>query len=103
MSSWAETWWETPFKIDSEWLEQFFSDIKDGQTLINHLEILQTSSLIICSLQHLPVSEIVETPGHTHLFFAPAHLVIEIGGLCNASVARLLVSLIQYSLRLQAR
>ena len=93
-----------PGKKVSKWLEQFFSDIKDGQTLINHLEILQTTSFfIICSLQHLPLSEIVETPGYTHLFFAPAHLVIEIGGLCNASVARFLVSLIQYSLRLQVR
>ena len=36
-------------------------------------------------------------------FFAVAHLVNEIGGLCNASVADLLVSLIQHSLRLQAR
>ena len=59
--------------------------------------------MIICSLQCCPLSEIVAIPGHTHLFFAKAHLVNEIGGLCNASVARLLVSLIQHSLRLQAR
>ena len=42
-------------------------------------------------------------PGHTDFFFAEDHLVNEIGGLCNASVARLLVSLIQHSLRLQDR
>ena len=84
MSSWAETWWETPDKIDSEWLKQFFSDIKDGQTLISHLEILQTTSFfIICSLQQRRLSEIVAIPGHTHLFFALAYLFNEIGGLCN--------------------
>ena len=48
--------------------------------------------LIICSLQCHWLSEIVAIPGHTHLFVAPAHLVNEIGGLCNTLVARLLVS-----------
>ena len=59
--------------------------------------------MIICSLQCCLLSEIVVIPGHTHFFFAEAHMVNEIGGLCNASMARLLVSLIQHSLRLQAR
>ena len=49
------------------------------------------------------LSEIVVISGHTHFFFAEAHLVNEIDGLCDASVARLLVSLMQHSLRLQAR
>ena len=62
-----------------------------------------THFVVICSLQCCGLTEIVTIPGHTHLFFAEAHLVNEIGGLCNASVARLLVSFIQYSLRLQAR
>ena len=57
-----------------------------------HLEILQTTYfVIICSLQWCWLSEIVAIPGHTHLFFAEAHLVDEIDGLCNASVASLLV------------
>ena len=61
--------------------------------------------LIICFSQQRQLSEIVAIPGHTHLFFALAYLVNVIGGLCNASVARLHVSLIpvQQSLRLQAR
>ena len=96
LSSWAETWWET-----SEWLEQFFSDIKEGHALFIHLEILQTTYfMIICFLQCCLLSEIVAIPGHTHLFFAEAHFVNEIGGLCNASVARLIVSLIQHSMKL---
>ena len=78
MSSWAETWWETPGKINSEWLEQFFSDIKEGHALVIHLKILQTTYfLIIYSLQWSRLSEIVAIPGHTHLFFAEAHLVNE--------------------------
>ena len=59
--------------------------------------------MIICSLQCCRLSEIVAIPGHTDLYFAEDHLVNEIGGLCNASVAGLLVSLIQHNLRLQAR
>ena len=63
--------------------------------------MLQTTYfVIICSLQCCRLSEIVAIPGHTRLFFAEAHLVNEIGELCNASVARLLVSLIQHSMRL---
>ena len=38
------------------------------------------------------LSEFLPIPGHTHLFFALAYMVTVIGGLCNASVARLLVS-----------
>ena len=91
-------------QINSELLELFFSDIKEGHALVIHLEIFQTTHLvIICSLQCCRLSEIVAIPGHTHNFFAEAHLVNEIGGLCNASVAGLLVSLIQHSLRLHAR
>ena len=73
----------------------FFSDIKEGHALVIHLEILQTTYfVIICSLQCCRLSEIVAIPGHTDLYFAKAHLVNEIGGLCNASVAGLLLSLI---------
>ena len=43
---------ETPGKIKSERLEQFFSDIKEGHALVIHLEILQTTYfVIIWSLQ----------------------------------------------------
>ena len=42
-------------------------------------------------------------PGHTHLLFAYVRLVNEICGLCNASVAGLLVPSIQHSLRLQVK
>ena len=78
MSSWAETWWETPGDINSELLEQFFIDIKEGHALVIHLKILQTTYfVIIYSLQCSGLSEIVAIPGHTHLFFAEAHLVNE--------------------------
>ena len=89
--------------MNSEWLEQFFSVIRERHPLVIHLEFLRTTYLvIICSLHCCPLSEIVVISSHTH-FFAEAHLVNELDGLCNASVARLLVSLIQHSLRLQAR
>ena len=78
MSSWAETWWDTPGKINSEWLEQLISDIKEGHVLVIHLKILQTIYfVIIYSLPCSWLSEIVAIPGHTHLFFAEAHLVNE--------------------------
>ena len=65
-------------KIISEWLEQLFSDIKEGHALVIHLKILQTTYfVIIYSLQCSQLSEIVAYPGHTHLFFAEAHLVNE--------------------------
>ena len=54
-------------QINSELLELFFSDIKEGHALVIHLEILQTTHLvIICSLQCCRLSEIVAIPGHTH-------------------------------------
>ena len=75
-------------KINSEWLEQFFIDIKEGHALVIHLKILQTTySVIIYSLQCSGLSEIVAMPGLTH-FFAEAHLVNEKVG-CNAPAARL--------------
>ena len=65
--------------MNSEWLEQFFIDIKEGHALVViHLKILQTTYfVIISSLQCSGLSEIVAMPGHTHLFFAEAHLVNE--------------------------
>ena len=42
----AETWWETSGKINSEWLEQFFSNIKEGHTLVIRLIILQTTYFV---------------------------------------------------------
>ena len=78
MSSWAEAWWETPGKINYEWLEQFILDIKEGHALVIHLKILQTTYfVIIYSLQCSRLSVIVAIPGHTHLFFAEDHLVNE--------------------------
>ena len=54
-------------QINSELLELFFSDIKEGHALVIHLEIFQTTHLvIICSLQCCRLSEIVAIPGHTH-------------------------------------
>ena len=54
-------------QINSELLELFFSDIKERHALVIHLEILQTTHLvIICSLQCCRLSEIVAIPGHTH-------------------------------------
>ena len=65
MSSWANTWWETSGKINSEWLI--------------YLVILQTTYFVdYISLQCRQLSEIVAIPGHAH-FFAQAHLVNEIG------------------------
>ena len=65
-------------KINSEWLEQFFSAIKEGHALVIYLKILQTTYfLIIYSLQCSRLSEILAIPGHTHLSFAEAHLVNE--------------------------
>ena len=90
--------------MNSQWIQQFFSVIKEGHALVIHLEILQTTYfVIICSLQCCRLSEIVAIPSHTYLFFAKDHLVNEIERLCNASVARLLVSLIQHNLRLHTR
>ena len=48
--------------------------------------------LIICGKRCRQLSKIVAISGPTHFFFAPAHLVNEIDWLCNASVARLLIS-----------
>ena len=54
-------------QINSELLELFFSDIKEGHALVIHLEIFQTTHLvIICSLQCCRLSEIVAIPCHTH-------------------------------------
>ena len=54
-------------QINSELLELFFSDIKEGHALVIHLEIFQTTHLvIISSLQCCRLSEIVAIPGHTH-------------------------------------
>ena len=65
-------------KINSEWLEQLFSDIKEGHALVIHLKILQTTHFVfIYSLQCSRLSEIVAIPCHTFLFFAEAHLVNE--------------------------
>ena len=91
-----------PGKINSEWLKKIFSDIKEGHALVIHLEILQiTYFVIICSLQCCRLSEIVAIL--VILTCGEDFLVNEIERLCNASVAGLLVSLIQHSLRLQAR
>ena len=49
---------------------------KKGHALVIHLKILQTTYfVIIYSLQCSRLSEIVAIPGHTHLFFAEAHLI----------------------------
>ena len=42
-----KSWWEMPGKINPEWLKQFFSDIKEGHSLVIHLEILQTTYFVI--------------------------------------------------------
>ena len=61
---------------NSEWLEQFFIDIKEGHALVIHLKIFQTTYfVIIYSLQCSRLSEIVAIPGYTRLFFAEDHLV----------------------------
>ena len=91
-------------KLNSEWLKQIFSDIKEGHALVIHLEILQTTYFVIrCSLQCCWLSEIVAIPGHTDLFFGQGSLGQWNRWAVNASVAGLLVSLIQHGLRLQAR
>ena len=66
LSSWAETWWERSGKINSEWLEQFFSYIKEWHPLVIHLENLQTTYfVVICSLQCCRLSEIVWDCGNS--------------------------------------
>ena len=88
MSSWAETWWETLGKINSEWLEQFFIDIKEGHALVIHLKILQTTYLWLyipySAMGCLRLWQCLVLP----TFFAEAHLVNEKVG-CNAPAARL--------------
>ena len=43
-------------KINSEWLEQFFSDIKEGHALVIHLEILPQHSVLIILIPYSAIS-----------------------------------------------
>ena len=93
MSSLAETWWEMPGKINSEWLEQFFSDIKERAC--TSYSSLNSSNNIFYGYIFLTVQSVVWDCGNSWSY----PLVICLGslgqwkdGLCNASVARLLAS-----------
>ena len=89
-----------PGKINPEWLKQFFSVIKEGHSLVIHLEILQTTYFVI--IRPYSAAGCLRLWQFLVMFFVAAHLVNEIGGLCNGSEARCLYH-IKLSLRLQAR
>ena len=44
---------------NSEWLEQFFSDIREGHALVIHLEIIQTTYFVHYTCMFLTVPSAV--------------------------------------------